>query len=59
MRRFSIRMLMAVIVVSAVGLAAIRNCSPVWAGAMFSITFFTLICSLLGIVLGRNMRRIY
>ncbi len=59
MRRFSIRMLMAVIVVSAVGLAAIRNCSAVWAGAMFSITFFSLICSILGIVFGRDLRRIY
>jgi len=59
MRRFSIRMLMAVIVVSAVGLAAIRNCSAVWAGAMFSITYFTLICSILGIVFGRKMRRVY
>jgi hypothetical protein len=59
MRRFSISTMMAVIVVSAVGLAAIRNCSAVWAGAMYSITFFTLICSLLGIVFGRNMRRTY
>ena len=59
MRRFSIRTMMAVIVISAVGLAAIRNCSAVWAGAMFSITFFTLICSLLGVVFGRNMRRTY
>jgi hypothetical protein len=59
MRRFSIRMLMAVVVISAVGLAAIRNCSEVWAGAMLSITFFTLICSLLGIAFGRKMRRVY
>jgi hypothetical protein len=57
--RFSIRSLMAVIVVSAIALAAIRNCSTVWAGAIFSITFFTLLCSLLGIAFGRNIRRIY
>ena len=55
MRRFSIRTMMAVIVISAVGLAAIRNCSAVWAGAMLSITFFTLICSLLGVIFGRNI----
>jgi hypothetical protein len=57
--RFAIRSLMAVVVLSAIALAAIRNCSAVWAGAMFSITFFALTCSLLGIVFGRNIRRIY
>ena len=50
---------MAVIVVSAVALAAIRNCSAVWAGAMVSITFFTVIAAFLGIIFGRNTRRVY
>ena len=34
MRRFSIRTLMAVVVVSAVGLAALRNANEVWADVM-------------------------
>jgi hypothetical protein len=58
-RQFSIRLLMAAIVLSAVGLAAIRNCSPVWSGAMLSITFFVLICSLLGVTFRRSQPRIY
>jgi hypothetical protein len=59
MRRFSIRAVMAVIVLAAIGLAAVRNCSPVWSGAMLSITFFTLTCSILGIAFRRKRRRIY
>jgi hypothetical protein len=48
MRRISIRTLMAFIVISAVGLAAVRSGSAAWAGALFSITFFALISSFLG-----------
>jgi hypothetical protein len=57
--RFTIAELILVVVVAALGLAAIRSGSPVWAGAMFSITFFALICAFLGIALGRGLRRIY
>jgi hypothetical protein len=42
MRRISIRVLMAFIFISAVGLAAVRSGSASWAGALFSITFFRL-----------------
>ncbi len=59
MRRVSIRSIMAFIVINAVGLAAIRSGSAPWAGAMASITFFTMVCSLLGVALTRGMRRFY
>ncbi len=59
MRRISIRSIMAFIVINAVGLAAIRSGSPVWSGVMVSITFFTMVCSLLGVALTRGMRRVY
>ena len=42
--------------VVAIGLAAIRSGSPAWSGAMLSITLFAMICSLLGIALGRGTR---
>ena len=42
-----------------VGLAAVRSCSEAWTGAMSSITFFVMICSLLVVVLERGMRRVY
>ena len=57
--RITIAHLILVILVAAVGLAAIRSGSASWAGAMFSITFFAMICSLLGVALARGMRRIY
>jgi hypothetical protein len=57
--RITIAELILVVVVAAIGLAAIRSASAAWAGAMFSITFFALICSFLGIALGRGLRRIY
>jgi hypothetical protein len=59
MRRFSIRALMAVVIVAAIGMAAVRNCSPVWSGAMLSITYFTMTCSLLGVAFRRDARRVY
>jgi hypothetical protein len=59
MRRISIRTLMAFIVISAVGLAAVRSGSAAWAGVLFSITFFALTSSFLGITLGRGTRRVY
>ena len=57
--KVTIAQLILVIVVVAIGLAAIRSGSPAWSGALFSITFFAMICSLLGIALGRGTRRVY
>jgi hypothetical protein len=57
--RFTIGGLIVVVVVAAIGLAAIRSGSAAWAGAMLSITFFAMICSFLGIALGRAGRRVY
>ena len=59
MRRFSIRSVMAFILVAGISLAAIRIGSAPWSGAMLSITFFTMVCSLLGVALTRGLRRIY
>lgn len=57
--RITIAHLLLVVLVAAIGLAAIRNATPAWAGAMLSITFFTMICSFLGVALTRGMRRVY
>jgi hypothetical protein len=57
--QITISELIVVVVITAIGLAAIRSGSPSWAGAMFSITFFAIICAILGIALGRGMRRVY
>jgi hypothetical protein len=57
--RFTIGGALLVVAVVGVALGAIRSGSPEWAGAMLSITFFALLCSFLGIVLGRGMRRVY
>jgi len=57
--RITIAHIILVVLVIALGLAAIRSGSAAWAGAMFSITFFAMICSLLGVALGRGIRRIY
>jgi hypothetical protein len=59
MRRFSIRSVMAFIIVVGISLAAIRISTAPWSGAMFSITFFTMVCSLLGVALTRGLRRTY
>ncbi len=57
--RITIAHIILLVLVVAIGLAAIRSGSAAWAGAMFSITFFMMIGSFLGIALGRGMRRIY
>jgi hypothetical protein len=57
--KITIAHLVVVVLVAAIGLAAIRRGSAAWAGAMLSITFFAMICSLLGLALERGMRRIY
>jgi hypothetical protein len=57
--RITIAHLIVVVLVAAIGLAAIRRGTAAWAGAMLSITFFAMICSLLGVALERGTRRIY
>lgn len=57
--RITIAHIILFVLVVAIGLAAIRSGSDVWAGAMFSITFFAMICSFLGIAFGRGMRRVF
>lgn len=57
--RYTIAELILAVAGAALGLAAIRSASAEWAGAMFSITFFVLVCSFLGIALGRGSRRIH
>ena len=56
---FSIRTLMAATAVAALGMAAFVAGTPPWAGAMLSVSFFTLTCALLGVAFGRNGRRIF
>lgn len=57
--RITIAHLVVVVVVAAIGFAALRSASAPWTGAMVSITFFVMTCSLLGVVLERDMHRIY
>jgi hypothetical protein len=58
-KRISIRSLMAFIVVTAIGLAAICSGSAAWAGATLSIAFFAMVSSFLVIALGRGSRRVF
>lgn len=57
--RFTIAEIALFVLVLAIGLAAIRSGSDAWAGAILSVTYFTLFCSLLGIAFGRKTRRVY
>ena len=57
--RVTIAQLLLVVFITAIGLAAIRSGSTAWSGALVSITYFAMICSLLGIALGRGTRRVY
>ena len=50
MRRFSIRGAMSVILVCAVGLAALRNANELWAGVMVLVTMALLGTTLLGVI---------
>jgi hypothetical protein len=56
-RRFSIRTLMAVIVISAVGLAALRNANDLWAAAMSLVALTTVGIAMLGAVILRGKER--
>jgi hypothetical protein len=57
--RITIAQIGFLVAVVATGLAALHSGSATWAGAMTSITFFVMICSLLGIALERGMWRVY
>jgi hypothetical protein len=57
--RFTIAEIALFVLVLAIGLAAIRSGSDAWTGAILSVTYFTLFCSLLGIAFGRKTRRVY
>ena len=57
--RFTIAEIILFVLVFAIGLAAIRSGSDAWTGAILSVTYFTLFCSLLGIAFGRRGRRVY
>jgi hypothetical protein len=46
--RFSIAGLMTVVFIFAVGFAGLRAASPLWASAMFTITFALLVAAILG-----------
>jgi hypothetical protein len=57
MRRFSIRTLMAFVLVFAVGLAALRNANAVWAGAMLLLAFASVGVAVVGMCLMRGRER--
>ncbi len=55
MHRFSIRALMAFIVVSAVGLAALRNANEFWAGIMLLASLAAFGSAVLGAIFSRGL----
>ena len=57
--RFTIAEIALFVLVVALGLAAIRSGSRAWTGAVVSVTYFALFCSLLGVAFGRRGRRVY
>ena len=58
-KRMTIAGLICAIGGLALGFAAVGVASPAWAGAVASLTFFSLISALLGIGLGRGSRRVF
>jgi hypothetical protein len=54
MHRFSIRILMAVVLVSAVGLAALRNANELWAGVLLTIVFLAIASAVMGALILRG-----
>lgn len=56
---FSISSLLALVVVSAIGFAAIRIASPTWAGWLYSLTLLVMLASILGICFRRGTRRVF
>jgi hypothetical protein len=57
MRRFSIRSLSAFVLVSAIGLAALKNDNEVWAGMLLLLALATLGTAVLGSVFLRGKER--
>jgi hypothetical protein len=57
MRRISIRTLMALVLVSAIGLAALRNASELWAGMMLLLALAAVGVAILGVALMRGRER--
>ena len=57
MRGFSIRTLMAFVLVSAIGLAALRNAGDLWAGMMMQVALTAVGVAVLGAVLLRGRER--
>jgi hypothetical protein len=57
MRRYSVRKLMALIVVCAVGLAALRNANELWAGIMLTFVFGAVAVSVIGAVILQGNER--
>jgi hypothetical protein len=57
MRRYSIRSLMAVVILAAIGLAALRNANELWAGLMLLVALATIGVTLLGTVISRGRER--
>ena len=57
MHRFSIRTLMAFVLVSAVGLAALKNASDLWAGMMLLVALGSVGIALLGAFILRGKER--
>jgi hypothetical protein len=54
MRPFSIRMLMVIVIIFAVGLAALRNASDLWVGTLLLADLFVLGTALMGAVILRG-----
>lgn len=57
--RITIAHIVLVVAICSVAFAAIHSGSDSWAGAIVSMTFFAMLCSLLGIAFERGMWRIY
>jgi hypothetical protein len=57
MRRFSVRSLMALVLVSAVGLAALRNANAFWAGLTLGLALFAVASAVVGALILRGRRR--
>lgn len=57
MRRFSIRSLMALIVVAAIGLAALRNANGLWAGMLLLLALAAIGSAVMGAVILRGKER--
>jgi hypothetical protein len=55
--RFSIRTLMAVVVVAAIGLAALRNANDLWAGVLLTIVFLALASAVMAALILRDRER--